>query len=136
MSELFPLSVVLQIPPEVYLSRGVGDLCPLLVRAWHRKKGLLHSVPPRGRVRVTQHDRAFCEELLSNDLFSEDTIIPVTPVGVHTLTVYVRDLPVELSDESVKCAFSVYGDVYSVRHACYKEFPDLNNGNRLLLMSV
>ena len=60
----------------------------------------------------------------------------MTPAGVHTVTVYVRDLPVEFSDESLKCAFSVYGDVYSVRHACYKGFPDLYNGNRLLLMSV
>ena len=57
----------------------------------------------------------------------------MTPAGVHTTTVYVRDLPVELSDESVK---SVYGDVYSVQHACFKEFPELRNGNRLLLMSV
>ena len=101
-----------------------------------RKKDLLRSVPPRGRVRITRHDRAFSEELLSNDLFSEDRKIPVTPAGVHTVTVYVRDLPFELSDESVKCGFSVYGDVYSVRHACYKEFPDLYNGNRLLLMSM
>ena len=36
---------------------------------------------------------AFREELLSNDLMFE-----VTPAGVHVVTVYVRDLPVELSE--------------------------------------
>ena len=111
-------------------------MCPLLLCAWHGKKVPCIQFLRGGRVRVTGHDRAFCEELLSNDLFSEGIKIPVTPAGVLTVTVYVRDLPVEFSDESVKCAFSVYGDVYSVRHACYKEFPDLYNGNRLLLMSV
>ena len=44
----------------------------------------------------------------------------MTPAGVHTTTVYVRDLPVELSDRSVKSALSVYGDVYSVRHAYFR----------------
>ena len=78
----------------------------------------------------------FREELLSSDFVYEGRKIPVTPPGVHTTTVYVRDLPVELSDESVKSALSVYGDVYSIRHACFKDFPDLRNGNRLLLMSV
>ena len=38
MAGLFPLSVILHFPPEVHLSRGVGDLCPLLVRALHANK--------------------------------------------------------------------------------------------------
>ena len=36
---------------------------------------------------------AFREELLSDDLMFE-----VTPAGVHVVTVYVRDLPVELPE--------------------------------------
>ena len=78
----------------------------------------------------------FREELLSNDLIFEDRKIPVTPAGVHVVTIYVRDLPVELSDETVKSAFSSYGEVYSVSHGYFKVFPDLRNGNRLILMSV
>ena len=62
--------------------------------------------------------------------------ISVTPAGVHTTTVYVRDLPVELPDEPVKSALSVYGDVHSIRHAYFKDYPELRNGNRLLLMFV
>ena len=136
MSDLFPLSVLLHFPPEVYLSRGVGDLCPLLVRAWHGKEISCIQFLRGGPVCVTVGDPAFREELLSSDFVYEGRKIPVTPVGVHTTTVYVRDLPVELSDESVKSALFVYGDVYSIRHACFKDFPDLHNGNRLLLMSV
>ena len=136
MADLFPLSVLLHFPPEVYLLRGVGDLCPLLVRAWHGKEISCIQFLRGGRVRVTVRDPAFREELLSSDFVYEGRKIPVTPAGVHTTTVYVRDLPVELSDESVKSALSVYGDVYAISHACFKDFPDLRNGNRLLLMSV
>ena len=136
MSDLFPLSVLLHFQPEVYLTRGVGDLCPLLVRTWHGKEISCIQFLRGGRVGVTVRDPAFREELLSSDFVYEGRKIPVTPAGVHTTTVYVRDLPVELSDESVKSALSAYGDVYSIRHACFKDFPDLRNGNRLLLMSV
>ena len=99
MADLFPLSVLLHFPPEVYLSRGVGDLCPLLVRAWHGKEISCIQFLRGGRVRVTVRDPAFREELLSSDFVFEGRKIPVTPAGVHTTTVYVRDLPVELSDE-------------------------------------
>ena len=94
MADFFPLSVLLHFPPEVYLSRGVGDLCPLLVRAWHGKEISCIQFLRRGRVRVTVRDPAFREELLSSDFVFEGRKIPVTPAGVHTTTVYVRDLPV------------------------------------------
>ena len=132
VADLFPLSVILHFPPEVYLSRGVGDLCPLLVRASHANKSSALQFLRGGRVR----EPAFREELLSNDLMFEDRKISVTPAGVHVITVYVRELPVELSEETVKSAFSSYGEVYSVSHGPFKDFPDLRNGNRLILMSV
>ena len=136
MAGLFPLSVILHFPPEVHLSRGVGDLCPLLVRALHANKISALQFLHGGHVRVTVRKPAFREELLSNDLFFEDRKMPVTPAGVHVVTVYVRDLPVELSEETVKSAFSSYAEVYSVRHGFFKDFPDLQNGNCLILMSV
>ena len=136
MADLFPLSVVLHFPLEVSLSCGVGDLCPLLVRALHAKKISALQFLRGGRVRVTVREPAFREELLSNDFVYEGRKIPVTPAGVHTVTVYVRDLPVELSDDSIKSAFSSFGEVFSISHAHFKDFPELRNGNRLLLMSV
>ena len=72
MAGLFPLSVILHFPPEVHLSRGVGDLCPLLVRALHVNKISALQFLHGGHVRVTVRKPAFREELLSNDLFFED----------------------------------------------------------------
>ena len=72
MADLFPLSVILHFPSEVYLSRGVGDMCPLLVRALHASKISALQFLRGGRVRVTFRGPAFREELLSNDLLFED----------------------------------------------------------------
>ena len=136
MADLFPLMIVLHFPPEVYLSRGVGDLCPLLVCALHANKISALQFLRGGRVRVTLRELAFREEMLSNDMIFEGRKIPVTPAGFYVVTVYVRDLPVELSEETVRSAFSSYGEVYSVRHGSFKDFPDLLNGNRPRLMFV
>ena len=86
--------IVLHFPPEVYLSRGVGDLCPLLVRALHANMIYALQFPLGGRVCVTVRESAFRQELLSNDLIFEGRKIPVTPARVHVVTVYFRDLPV------------------------------------------
>ena len=56
MADLFPLSVILHFPPEVYLSRGVGDLCPLLVHALHANKISALQFLCGGRVRVQWSD--------------------------------------------------------------------------------
>ena len=101
----------------------MGDLRPLLVGVWHVEKISAQQFLCGGRVHVTLREPAFQEELLSSDFVFEGRKIPVTPAGVHTSTVYVHDLPVELPDESVKSALPVYGDVYSIRHACFKEYP-------------
>ena len=107
-----------------------------LVHALHANKISALQFLRGGRVRVTVREPTFPEELLSNDFVYEGRKIPVTPAGVHTVTVYVRDLPVELSDDSIKSAFSSFGEVFSISQAHFKDFPELRNGNRLLLMSV
>ena len=38
MSQLFPKSILLHFPSEIYLRSGVGELFPLLVRALHEKE--------------------------------------------------------------------------------------------------
>ena len=128
MAELFPLSIILNFPPKMYLLRDVGQLCPLLVHAWHVNEISAAQFLRRGHVRVTVHEPAFQEELQSNDVTIEGRKIQVTPAGVQTITVFACDLPLELSDESTKSAFSTYGDVYSVCRTFFKDYPDLCNG--------
>ena len=136
MGELFKLSVILHFPPEVYLRRGVGDLAPLLVRALHESEISALQFLRGGLARVTVRSSAYREELLSSDFMFEDTPIPVTPADRPTISVYLRDLPIEISDDSVRSALESFGDVFSVRSTVYKDFPSIRNGTRALLMSV
>ena len=74
--------------------------------------------------------------LLSSEFRFEDTVVPVTPDDCVAKSVYVRDLPFEVSDESIVSVFSTYGKVYSVKSVYHKEFPAICTGTRTVLMSV
>ena len=115
MGELFQLSVISHFPPEVYLRRGVGELAPLLVRALHENEISALQFLHGGLARLIVRSSAYREELLSSDFMFEDTPIHVTPADRPTISVYLRDLPVEISDDSVRSALESFGDVFSVR---------------------
>ena len=66
----------------------------------------------------------------------ENTVVPVTPADCVVKSVYVRDLPFEVSDESIVSVFSTYGKVYSVKSVYHKKFPAICTGTRTVLMSV
>ena len=97
----------------------MGELFPLLVRALHEKE-----------------IEAYREVLLSSEFRFEDTVVPVTPGDCVAKAVYVRDLPFEVSDESIVSVFSTYGKVYSVKSVYHKESPAICTGTRTVLMSV
>ena len=66
----------------------------------------------------------------------EDTVDPVTPADCVVKSVYVRDLPFEVSDEFIVSVFSTYSKVYSVKSVYHKEFPAFCTGTRTVVMSV
>lgn len=68
--------------------------------------------------------------------YFEDTPIQVTFADRPTCCVYLRDLPVEISDASVRTLFEAFGDVFSVCAAVFKDFSSIRNGTHILLMSV
>ena len=79
MSQLFPKSILLHFPSEIYLRRGVGELFPLLVRALQEKEMVAMQFLREGRVRVTVRSEAFREDLLLSEFRFENTVVPVTP---------------------------------------------------------
>ena len=89
-----------------------------------------------GRVRVTVRSEAYREVLLSTESRFEDTVVPVTTADCVPKSVYVHDLPFEVSDESIVSVFSTYGKVYSVKSVYHKEFPAICTGTGTVLMSL
>ena len=57
-------------------------------------------------------------------------VVPVTPADCVVKSVYVRDIPFEVSDESIVSVLSTYGKVYSVKSVYHKEFPAICTGTR------
>ena len=98
--ESFKLSVILHFSPEVYLSRGVEDLCPLLVRALHESKISSLQFLLGGRVRVTVLGAAYREELLSSVILRtplfRSLLLIVRPV-VCTCVISLWKYPMHLS---------------------------------------
>ena len=101
-----------------------------------KKRLSLCSSSGAGRVRVTVRSEAYREDLLSSEFRFEDTVVPVTPADCVAKSVYVRDLPFEVSDKSIVFVFSNYGKVYSVKSLFHNEFPVICTGTRIVLMSV
>ena len=101
-----------------------------------KKRLSLCSSSGGGRVRVTVRSEAYREDLLSSEFRFEDTVVPVTPADCVAKSVYVRDLPFEVSDKSIVSVFSTYGKVYSVKSVYHNEFPAICTGTRIVLMSV
>ena len=89
-----------------------------------------------GRVRVTLRSEAYREDLLLSKFRFQNTVVPVTPADCIVKSVYVRDLPFEVSDESIVSVFSTNGKVYSIKSVYHKEFPATCTGTRTVLMSV
>ena len=136
MFHLFPKRILLHFPFEIYLRRVVRDLFPLLVRALHEKEIVAMQFLRGGRVRVTVRCEACQGDLLSSEFRFEDTVVPVSPADCVSRPVYVRDLPLEVSDKSIVSVFSTYGKVYSVKSVYHKEFLAICTGTRTVLMSV
>ena len=120
----FPKNVVLHFPAEVYKTQGVTEVAPQLLGALDAHRIAAVQFPRNGRVRVTAKTSEYRDELLEVSTFLYgDVPIPVTAADQHIRPVFVRDLPVELSNDDVKCQ-------------CFlRDFPSIANGTRRLVMS-
>ena len=132
----FPKSVVLHFPAEIHKTQGVTDVAPQLLRALDAQKIEAVQFLRNGRVRVAAKTAEYRDELLEGSTFLYgDVSVPVTAADQYIRPVFVRDLPVELSDDDVKCAFESFGVVHSVHQCFFRDFPSIANGTRRLVVS-
>ena len=87
---------MLHFPLEVYLSCGCRNYSPSYSVRCTKVTLLLCGCFRRGKVR----------EVLSSQTYFEDIFVPVTPSDCIAKTIFVRDLPFEMSNESVEPVFS------------------------------
>ena len=84
-----------------------------------------------GKVRLTFDDPEVCSAVLRNGLETW-TSVQLMPADDRLRSVYLRDLPVEVDNDVVTSFLSRYGEVLSVDHCYFDDFPSLCNGNRVV----
>ena len=116
---------MLHFPLEVYLSCGCRNYSPSYSVRCTKVTLLLCSCFRGGKVR----------EVLSSQTYFEDIFVPVTPSDCIAKTIFVRDVPFEMSNESVEPVFSTVKCSPSSL-SVIKGFPAICTGLYTLFMSV
>ena len=120
----FPRSVVLHFPAEIHRTQGVSEVAPQLLRALDVEKIAAVQFLRNGRVRVTTKTSHYRDELLEGSTFLfGDFPIQVTAAYQPLRSVFVRDLPDEVSDVDVNSVFESFGVVHSVRPCFFSRVP-------------
>ena len=128
----FPCSLVALFPESVYKNAGVADVLPLVMQSLDPDKVQCAQLLRDGRVRLTFDDPESCAAVLKSGLNLGDVAVQLFPADERVRLVHLRDLPIEVGHDAVSSFFSTYGEVLSVDHCYFKEFPSVRNGNRLI----
>ena len=128
----YPRSLVVQFQEDVYKNVGASEILPHLMKCLDADKILAVPFLRAGKVLLTFEDPEVCSAVLRNGLELEGLSVQLMPADDRLRCVYLRDLPVEVDNDVVSSFLSRYGEVLSVDHCYFDDFPSLCNGNRLV----
>ena len=134
MADVFPKSVVLHFPPNVYQKIGAQEMFPRLLKVFKAEDLSCIQFVRGGKVRVSFREKSVRDYHLSEGVRFDGQVIPVTRDADKVAFVYLRDLPYEVAEENVSDFFKTYGEVLAVERSVSAEFPSLYNGNRVIKM--
>ena len=120
-----------QFPEDVYRNAGASDVLPLVMKNVDEDKISAIQFLRAGKVRLTFQDSETCSQVLKDGLDFGDFSVDLLPADDRLRAVHVRDLPVEIEEEAVSRFLSGYGEVLSVSHCFFDEYPNVRNGNRV-----
>lgn len=123
----YPRSLIAQFPEENYRQHGISSVLPLLMACPAADSVVAEQLLKLGRVRLTFDDPDTAANVLESGIVSEGTPLLLSPTDTRLRTVHLRDLPNEVEDEVVTTFFSEYGEVLSVSHGYFDEFPNMRN---------
>ena len=83
-------------------------------------------------MRLTFEDAETCSAVLKDGLDLGDVPVQLFPADDRVSIVHLRDLPVEVDHDSISAFFATYGEVLSVDHCHFEEYPTVCNGNRVI----
>ena len=128
----YPSSLVAQFTEEIYKNAGASDVLPLVMKSLDAEKVLGVQFLRGGKVRLTFEDAETCSAVLKGGLDLGDVPVQLFPADDRVRIVHLRDLPVEVDHDSVSAFFATYGEVLSIDHCHFEEYPTVRNGNRVI----
>ena len=128
----YPCSLVVQFTEDIYKNAGASDVLPLVMKSLDAEKVLGVQFLRAGRIRLTFDDPETCSTVLKDGLDLGDVTVQLFPADDRVRLVHLRDLPVEVDHDNVSTFFSAYGEVLSVDHCYFEEYPSVCNGNRIV----
>ena len=90
----------------------------------------------QSKVRISFASAESASRLLESGLDVTTHVLPVLPADPRVRVVYVRDCPIEVSDDAVEEMLSPFGAVRKVTQVLHKGSPRISSGTRKVLMSV
>jgi len=128
----YPCSLVAQFSKDMYKNAGVSDLLPLVIKILDPDKTLGVQFLTAGKVRLTFDDHETCSAVLKNVLDLGDAAAQLFPADERVHIVHLRNLPLEVNHEALSIFFPAYGEVLSIDHCHFAEYPSVHNGNWLV----
>lgn len=129
-------SLVAFFPPEIYNFVGSSAVLPELLQSLDQ--GALSTVQflQNGAVRVTFKSRQDCDRVLSAGIQFRGRPLRVVSADARNRVIHLRDCPAEVQDDVVRRFFSSFGEVHAISRSCHQAFPDIQDGNRVIRMTI
>ena len=130
-SELYPKSLLLHFPPQVYQRTSPSDLLPKVLEIVEPEVLKCAQFLQGGKVRLSFKEKSGCDHLLYEGLCVDEVDIPVTEHGKKLTIVYLCDLPFEVFSDLYDF-FADYGDVATIERSISSTCSSLFDGNRVV----
>lgn len=78
-----------------------------------------------GRVRLTFQDPEACNDVLLTGIDLDGLAVRLTGVDNRLRSAYARDFPAEVDNDFASSFFSEYGEVLSLEHDYFDDFPTI-----------
>ena len=131
-SELYPKSLLLHFPPQVYQRTSPSDLLPKVLEIVKPEVLKCAQFLQGGKVRLSFKEKSDRDHILYEGLCVDGVDIPVTEHGKKLTTVYLRDLPFEVSSDDLYAFFADYGDATTIERSTSSTCSSLFDRNRVV----
>lgn len=118
-----------QFSEDVYKNAGASDVLPLVMKSLDADKVLAVQFLGAGRVPLTFQDSETCSQVVKDGLDLCDVSVQLHPTDERLCIVHLQDLAFEIDKEVVSSFLAEFGEVLSVSHCFFNDFPTVHNGN-------